>query len=128
MVEFALVAPTLIALMLGVLGMGMGMQKYNAMRNVASDVARYAVVNYQTNNRLTTSQLSSYARTIAVQAPYYMENDQVTIAVTQPGAQRVADAVEYQISITYRISTLLSVIGIPDFDVTYSRPIFVISG
>lgn len=51
--EFALLAPTILALMLGVLQIGIGMQNYNAMRSVASDVMRYAVVNYQTGNELT---------------------------------------------------------------------------
>ena len=50
------------AMMLGVFQIGIGMQNYNAMRSVASDVMRYAVVNYQTNNDLTDQQLRDYAR------------------------------------------------------------------
>lgn len=125
-IEFAFVAPALVAMMLGVFDIGMSMQKYNAMRNIAADVGRYAVVNYQTNNRLTTDQLSSYTRSIAISSPYFLDNeDLATATVAMAGTQRVADVVEYRLTLTYRVDTLLKFVGVPDFDITYQRPIFV---
>ena len=63
-VEFALVGPILLGMLMGVLQIGIGMQNYNALRGISADTARYAVVNYQTANRLTTSQRADHARPV----------------------------------------------------------------
>ena len=59
-VEFALIGPLLIGMLMGVLQIGVGMQNYNALRGISADVARYSVINYQTANRLTVGQLQDY--------------------------------------------------------------------
>ena len=46
-VEFALLAPVFISLMLGVVEVGMYMQNYSAVRSLASDASRFAAVEYQ---------------------------------------------------------------------------------
>ena len=56
-VEFALLGPLMMAMMLGVLQLGVGMHGYNAMRSASADVARYAAVQYQTENELSNSQI-----------------------------------------------------------------------
>jgi Flp pilus assembly protein TadG len=126
-VEFAIVGPILITMLMGVLQIGIGMQNYNALRAISADVARYAVVNYQTSNRLSTSQLQTYATGIASRPPYGLMRSRFQPTITTAGTQRVAGATEYTIQVTYRVPTFLAIIGIGEIPLTYSRPIFVVS-
>ncbi len=126
-IEFALIGPALIGMFLGVLQLGIGMQNYNALRGVSADVARYAVVNYQTANRLSTSQLENYANGRATNAPYGLMQSRFTASITSATVQRVTGATEYTIALTYDVPTLLTIFGIDDIPLTFSRPIFVVS-
>lgn len=124
-VEFALIGPTFIALMLGVLQIGMGMQNYNALRSVGSDVMRYAVVNYQTNNDLNNTQVSDYARSIAARSPYGLDSARLAISVTPVTNSRVAGTIEKTLSMTYSVPTVLTIIGFGEFPIHYSQSIFL---
>ncbi len=126
-VEFALIGPTLIAMLMGVLQMGLAMQNYNALRGISADAARIAVVNYQADNRLNDSQIAAVARNLAVNAPYGLISDNVTVSLTTPGTQRVSGATEKTLDISYRIPSVLTIIGIDNIPISYSRPIFLIS-
>ena len=126
-VEFALIGPAFLAMFMGVLQLGIGMQNYNALRSISADVARYAVVNYQTSNRLNIAQLQTYTYGIASAPPYGLTRTSLDASVTVAGTQRVTGANEYSIVLTYQVPTFLSIIGIDDIPLTYSRPIFVIS-
>ncbi|KHS48437.1 MULTISPECIES: TadE/TadG family type IV pilus assembly protein [Novosphingobium] len=123
--EFALLAPTILALMLGVLQIGIGMQNYNAMRSVASDVMRYAVVNYQTGNELTNDQIRFYLRSIAIKSPYKLESARLAISVTNVIDPRIDGTVEKTVTMTYSIPTVLSFIGVDAFPITYTQPLFL---
>lgn len=125
-VEFALVGPLMITVMLGVVQIGMSMWNFNGLRGVASDTARFAVINYQTNNELTNAQIQSYGRALATQ-DYGMVDSNLTITVVAVDAPRVAGATELTMTINYNFSTLLSIIGIPDIPMSYSRPIFLMT-
>jgi len=126
-VEFALIGPAFIAMFMGVLQIGIGMQNYNALRGVSGDVARYAVVNYQSHNRLATTQLQSYAASVASKPPYGLTTSRLTATVTTAAVQRVVGATEYTITLKYDIPTFLGVIGIGEIPLTYERPVFVLS-
>lgn len=126
-VEFALIGPALIGMFLGVLQLGIGMQNYNALRGISADVARYAVVNYQTANHLTTSQLEDYANGRASNAPYGLVRSRYAVTIATATEQRVAGATEYTVTMTYRVPTMLAIFGIQDVPLSYSRPIFVIA-
>lgn len=126
-VEFALLGPTLLAMFLGVLHFGIGMQNYNALRSISGDVARYAVVNYQTNQRRSTSELSDYAKRIATRAPYGLVSRRFAATMIAAPTQRVAGATEYTLTLTYNIPTMLSIIGIEQIPVSFSRPVFVVA-
>lgn len=126
-VEFALVGPLLLTALLGVLQIGVGMQNYNALRGISADVSRYAVVNYQTNNRLTTSQLEAYASGIASAPPYGLVRSRFQPRVTVAGTQRVSGATEYTIEVTYRVPSVLELAGIAEIPLTFRRPIFVVA-
>ena len=126
-IEFALIGPAFIGMFMGVLQIGVGMQNYNAVRSVSADVARYAVVNYQTNNHLNTDQLQTYANGIASAAPYGLVRERFSVEITVAATQRVTGANEYNMHMTYDVPTFLSVLGMSDIPLTYDRPVFVIS-
>lgn len=124
--EFALLAPTVLALMLGVFQIGIGMQNYNAMRSIASDVMRYAVVNYQTGNELTNDQIRLYLRSVAIKGPYNLESTRLAITVTSVTTPRVVGTIEKSVAMTYSVPTVLSFIGISEFPITYRQPLFLV--
>ena len=126
-IEFALIGPTLIAMLFGVLQIGLAMQSYNALRAISADAARYAVVNYQTANKLTDVQIGAYARSLAIKAPYGLISNNVEVVLTTPATQRVTGATEMSLVINYNIPTVLTIIGIDNIPISYTRPIFLIS-
>lgn len=124
-IEFGLLAPVFIAMLVGVLQVGDWMQSYNAMRNSIADTARNVSVEYQTDNRLTDVQIAQYGLATATTAPYLLNTDNVTIDVDQPAVQRIAGARELELTITYEMSSFLEVVGISGPTVSYSRPLFL---
>ncbi|MGE3691817.1 MAG: TadE/TadG family type IV pilus assembly protein [Novosphingobium sp.] len=126
-VEFSLLAPALITMMLAILQFGLAMQQYNALRGVAGDVERYAVVNYQTSNRISTDQLATYTQQVATNSPYNIPTTGLRITVTQPATQRVTGATEYSLAIRAQVTSVLGIIGINDYYINYTRPIFLVS-
>lgn len=124
-IEFALLGPVMIGMLFGVLQIGLGMQSYNALRGISSDVARYAAVNYQTANRLTNAQLQTYGRAVATTSPYNLRSSEVTVTVVNAAAQRVAGATEKTFTVTYVVPSFLEVINVSSPTITFSRPIFV---
>ena len=126
-VEFALVGPILLGMLMGVLQIGIGMQNYNALRGISADTARYAVVNYQTANRLTTSQLENYANGLAGGPPYGLVRSRFAVSVSPAATQRVTGATEYSMTVTYNVPTMLGLFGISEIPLSYSRPIFVVT-
>lgn len=126
-VEFAFVGPALILMMMGIFQVGMGLQNYNAMRAASADIARYAVVNYQSSNRLTNAQLETYGRGIASRSPYGLHADRVTLAISTPATQRVDGALEKSITMSYRVPTMLGYIGIDEVTLNYARPVFLMN-
>lgn len=126
-VEFSLLGPMMITMMLAVLQIGMAMMSYNTLRSVASDAARYTVINYQTNNKVTESQIGSVTRAIATTGAYNLDGSRLNITVVKDMTnQRVVGAAEFSLTIAYRVPTLLSIVGLSDIPMTYSRPIFVL--
>lgn len=125
MVEFAILAPVILALLLGVLQIGLAMQKYNAMRNASADVARFAMVEYATGNRLSNNQLRSYAHSLGQDSPYLLDIDRLFVTVETAEVQRVTGAVELNLAMTYRLPAMFPTMGTWAPTLEYSRPIFV---
>lgn len=125
-VEFAILGPLLIAMLLGVLQLGIAMQSYNAIRNVSADVARYSAVQYQTDNKLTNTQIRQFAISTAVSPPYLLQEDNVTVSVSNAIVQRVDGADEKTLRITYQVPSILTLMGFESPSINFQRPIFVI--
>ena len=127
-VEFALLGPLFIGLLLGVLQIGIGMQNYNAVRNVTAEVARATMIEYTTGNKLTHAQIRANAVSIASSAPYLLDSDNLNVAVWKPGDQRVDGATEMMVRVRYQVPILVNVGGWDGspIELEHIRPIFVI--
>ncbi|MBD3772191.1 MAG: pilus assembly protein [Betaproteobacteria bacterium] len=125
-VEFALLSTLFFAMMLGVLQVGIGMQAYNAIRNASADVARYTMVQYESGNKISNSQIRAYAISTAKSTPYLLENARLNAQVQDASTQRVTGAKEITLTITYRLPSLITVLDIYSPNITYSRPIFIL--
>ncbi len=126
-VEFGLLGPLFIAMLIGVLQVSVAMQAYNAMRNVSADVARETMVQYQTGNRLTQAQISALANSEAITAPYLLDGDRLVVNVTDAAVQRVGGAHEFTIEMIYTPATILPFMGWASPTMNFTRPIFVVN-
>ncbi len=124
-VEFALIAPFLLGLMLGVFQVGIGMQNYNALRAISADTARFAMVDAQrSGTRKTDEQLETWVRTRATGAPYSLHTANLTVDVATDNTPRIATVAEKTITLTYTVDSVLSLLGVNDVTITFTRPIF----
>ena len=127
-VEFALLAPVFISLMLGVVEVGMYMQNYSAVRSLASDASRFAAVEYQKNNVITEDVLEANIKAIGVASPYALNDARLTVTVAEVSPARVNGAREFDLDISYALPDIIGGTTIDDFAVTYSRSLFVLDG
>lgn len=125
-IEFALLAPVMLGLLIAVFQIGIGMQAYNALRSISGDVARFAVVNYQTDNELQNSELQAVAEGIASNMPYALNANELDIVIEDAADQRVDGAKELTISIDYQLPTILGFFGFESPEISFTRPIFLI--
>ena len=126
-VEFSLLAPAFFLSLFGVFQVGVGMQNYNALRNTSADVARYAMVQYATGNKLSTAQLQSYAVAVGRSAPYFLNNASLTASVVPAATQRVSGASELTLRVSYQVDSLIPGLGLNGPTISFSRPMFVTS-
>ena len=124
MIEFALLAPTIFALMFGVLQVGLHMFAYNAVRSVASDTARYTIVEYQKQDKLTVTQIEDKAVAYAVNPPYGLDTAHLDTTVTQPVSD-IAGTTKFMLTITYVPANMLGFFNIGSPTITVTRPIYV---
>jgi Flp pilus assembly protein TadG len=131
MVEFALIGPAMLAMLMGVLQFGIGMQNYNALRSISAEVARYAVVDAQDaaahsdmTMRDTNTELEEYAREIAHVPPYGLQASRFDVTITSVET-RVEGTSERTIELEYRIPSMLGMIGINSIPISYSQAVFI---
>jgi Flp pilus assembly protein TadG len=125
-IEFAILAPVLITMLFGVLQIGLGMQNYNALRSVAAEAARYAVVERQKGVTYVASDVQAMARTIATGAPYGLHGTRLTVNCANATTQRVTGATEMTLTLTYNVPSFLEIMNMGDIPITFSRPVFVV--
>ena len=124
-IEFAVLAPLLITLMIGVVQIGAGMQAKNAMRSIAQEANRHAVVQYQLGNEITDAQIETWAETAATTAPYLLNNT-FDATVTSVPTPRVAGTFEKTITLTYTPPAVVPLVNWVSPQLTFSRPIIVL--
>ena len=123
-IEFAILAPAIVTLFLGILQVGMWMQSYNALRSVAADTGRYTAVQYQKINNISNINMATWARNRAVNS-YNFKNANISTDVTDAANQQIVGVTEKTLTLTYTFESFMSVVGINDQTVTFARPIFV---
>jgi len=125
-VEFALLAPIFLGLMMGVVEVGLYMQNYNAVRSLAGDASRFAAVEFQKNNAMSADVLEANIEAMGVTLPYNLIDSQLDVDVAEVSS-RVSGAREYDLDITYRLPDIIGGTTLDAFTITYSRPLFVLS-
>jgi Flp pilus assembly protein TadG len=123
-IEFAMLGPLLILLILGIFQFSIVMQAYSALGSAASDVQRQVVTQAQTGNVLTTSQMRDTAIAAASSAPYFLNGNLLAVTVASASPQRVTGATEYTLTMTYT-SPIVVWLSNLSFTTTYKRSIFV---
>jgi Flp pilus assembly protein TadG len=126
LVEFALLAPVFITMLIGAVQVGLQIQNTNAVRNLASDGARFAVVQYQLNRESSIDTLETWIRSRGVGYKYNLNTDRLTIAVTQATTSRITGTKEMQIQITYDAPDYLVMLPGDMFQLSYTRPVFLL--
>ena len=126
LIEFALIGPLVIGLMLGVLQVGLAAQSYNAMRSASADAARYALVEYQKGNTPSAATIETQAEDIATSDPYRLDSDALVLDVDEAPTQSVDGAIEMTIVTRYSPPLVLPFFKWTSPQMTYERPIFVI--
>ena len=124
LVEFALLAPTIFALMFGVLQVGFHMFAYNAVRSVASDTARYTIVEYQKQDKLSITQIEDRAVAYAVNVPYGLDPSKLTATATKPLSD-IVGTTKFMLTITYVPANMLGFFGMSSPTITVTRPVYV---
>jgi Flp pilus assembly protein TadG len=125
-IEFGLIAPVFLTMLLGVFQVGVWMQSYNAMRNALSETARSVAVEYQTDNHLTDAQIANTGLAVATTAPYLLNINSIEVEVEDPPSQPFPGARQKTLTMTYQMPTFLDFAGIAGPEVSYSRTLFVI--
>lgn len=127
-VEFALLAPLLIAMVLGIFQVGIWMGTYNSMRSAMNETGRWVTVRYQIGDRQTNIDIAKEARRRATTAPYFLDSSKVTTYVSDATTQSIDKVTEKELKIVYSMPNVLQFVGMRDFQVSYSRPLFVKAG
>jgi Flp pilus assembly protein TadG len=117
-VEFAVLAPILFAMVFGVIQVGLQMWCYNSLRSIVADTARYTMVEYQKGNQITTDQIESKAIAVAVNSPYDFNIDRLGTVQADP-------VTEFNLTVSYTPPTALDFTGIRAPTLTITRPIYV---
>ena len=125
-IEFGLVAPAFLVLLLGIFQMGIWMQAYNAMRNAVTETARSVAVEYQTDNKLSDTQIEATGLAVATTNPYLLDSGDIEVEVTNPTTQTFTGARELELTLNYQLPTFLDFAGIEGPEISYSRTIFVL--
>jgi Flp pilus assembly protein TadG len=126
LVEFALLTPVFITLLMGILQVGLHVQNANAVRNLASDGARFAVVQYQLDRVSTTDIIETWIQSRGIGDKYNLTNDRLGVTVTEASVSRITGAREMQISVSYQAPNYLAFVDGAGLDITYTRPVFLL--
>lgn len=123
-IEFAILAPAVVTLFLGILQVGMWMQSYNALRSLAADTGRYVAIKYQKGETMANIDMALWAKDYG-RDHYRFRYDDLVPDVSDATNQQITGVTEKTLTLTYKYKTYLSVLGVGDANVTFKRPIFV---
>lgn len=116
-IEFAVLGPFFLILLLGTFGVGDYMQKNNAIRSAAADASRQVVIAYQRDNTLNEDEVVAIVRGIAVNAPYLLDTDALSITAVSAPSSRVGGTIEFELEIDYLLRDVVPIVPLPDVTV-----------
>ena len=125
LIEFAMLGPVIIMMLIGVVQVAALTQSYNALRSVAADTARYAIVEYQKQNSVTDTTVEDFAEMLGT-GPRYQLTSNLSASVANATNQRVDGATEKTLTVTYTPPAIMPIVDWVSPTLTYSRPIFLI--
>ncbi len=125
-IEFALLAPVLVTMMVGVFQVAVYLQNYNAVRSVAVDAGRYIMIQYQKGNDVVNDDIQSVVRGVAVNTPYMLDTDRLQVTASTASTSRIVGAKEIDLTINYTLEDWLPFVNLPATTISYSRPVFVV--
>jgi Flp pilus assembly protein TadG len=125
-VEFALLGPLFLMLLFGMFQVGIYLQNFNAVQSLASDSARYVMVEYQKNNTLSDEQIRSVILGQATNSPYLLDTDRLEIVVDSTGTSRINGATEIDVQVRYQLSEFIPGVQLPLSTIEYSRSVWVV--
>ena len=123
-IEFAILAPAIVTLFLGILQVGTWMQSYNALRSIAAETGRYTAIQYQKANYISNIAMATWARDRAIDG-YMFEAGDISTDVSDAANQQIVGVTEKTLTVTATYTSIMSIIGIENQTVTFARPIFV---
>jgi Flp pilus assembly protein TadG len=126
-VEFGLIAPAFLLMLLGVFQVGIWLQGYNAMRNAVTQASRSVAVEYQTDNKLTDAQIANTGLAVATTSPFLLQADRLKVEVDDAATQTFTGAREKTITLTYQMPNFLDFAGVPGPTLSYSRSMFLVN-
>ena len=124
-VEFALLSPLFVALIVGLFQAGIYLQNYNALRSVSADASRYITVEYQKFNDLDESQIRTAVMAIAQNPPYLLKGEKLDVTVSLEETSRVSGAREYTMDLEYYPENWLPFIDSRALRLEFEKAIFV---
>ena len=127
LIEFALLAPVFMLMLVGVFQAGMAYQNYNAIRSLSADAARYVMIEYQKNNNVSREEIRAVVMAMGRESPYLLQAEQLDVDVEYADTSRISGTREIDIEIAYAPSDYLNVPALDFLTLTYSRPVFVVA-
>lgn len=124
MIEFAILGPAMIAMLLAIVIGGMQMRDYNSIRSAAAEVNRYAIIEYQKENRLSTNQVAQVAVAIAARQPYNLNPDRLDSVVVEQ-ATGVVGAKKFMLTLTYSPPDLIGLMNMSPPTLTQQQAIIL---
>ncbi|MCW1383491.1 pilus assembly protein [Novosphingobium sp. KCTC 2891] len=123
-IEFALLGPLFVLMMIAVFQFSMVMQAYSALASAAADVQRKVTVQNQAGNTLSAAQMRDLALATATSRPYFLKAAALTATVAQASPQRVTGATEYTMNLSFAAPVWVFPQTV-NFTVKYKRAIFI---
>ncbi|TCJ32287.1 TadE/TadG family type IV pilus assembly protein [Parafrankia sp. BMG5.11] len=124
LVEFALISPILITMLLGVVQIGTWVQAYNSVRNVVNDTTRFAMVEYQRGNKISDEAIADRASAIAVSGKYNLDAGLVIPAVTTKSTE-VDGIKQRRLVISYKAPEFMPFVSALSPNIQYGRDIYL---
>jgi len=124
-VEFALVCPMLIAVMLSVLEFGEALRSNTGLRDLMGWAGRRAVVARQNNNTISTSVLNDDIRTEAAKAYYNIQTSRFTVQSSVVANTSLNTVDEVRISFQYSHPVSVPFVPVTSIPINIARTFYV---